>query len=97
MISQQFACRLCRAKRRKIPYSFIIAKVDNPEARRLQMVEQMRNTKRKEIVSKKRQYHVPDQFQEREIQYFDQENFKLSGQGEDLGFGKLLQDSTKTV
>ena len=31
------------------------AKVDNPEARRIQMTEQMRKTKRKEIISKKRE------------------------------------------
>ena len=31
------------------------AKVDNPEARRVQMTEQLRKSKRKEIVSKKRE------------------------------------------
>ena len=31
------------------------AKVDNPEARRIQMTEKMRKIKRKEIVSKKRE------------------------------------------
>ena len=30
------------------------AKVDNPEARSIQMTEQLRKTKRKEIISKKR-------------------------------------------
>ena len=30
------------------------AKVDNPEARRIQIVEQMRKSKRREIISKKR-------------------------------------------
>ena len=40
---------------------------------------------------------MPDQFQEGDIQYFDQEYFELSGQPEDLGFGELLQDSTQTV
>jgi hypothetical protein len=69
------------------------AKVDNPEARRIQMVEQMRKSKRREILSKKRQTHIPDQFQEGDVQYYDQENFELSGQAEDLGFGELLQDS----
>ena len=29
------------------------AKVDNPEARRIQMTEQLRKSKRKEIISKK--------------------------------------------
>ena len=77
--------------------AFMTAKVDNPEARRIQMVEQMRKSKRREILSKKRQAHVPDQFQEGDIQYFDQEYFELSGQAEDLGFEELLQDSTQTV
>ena len=31
------------------------AKVDNPEARRIQMTEQLRKRKRKEIISKKRE------------------------------------------
>ena len=31
------------------------AKVDNPEARRIQMTEQLRKSKRKEILSKKRE------------------------------------------
>ena len=52
------------------------AKVDNPEARRIQMAEQMRRAKRKEVVSKKRQAHVPDQLYEGDIQYFDQEYFE---------------------
>ena len=77
--------------------AFLTAKVDNPEARRVQIAEQMRKSKRKEILSKKRQAHVPDQFQEGEVQYFDQEYFELSGQAEDFGFGELLQDSTQTV
>ena len=73
------------------------AKVDNPEAKRIQMVEQMRKSKRKEILSKKRHAHVPDQFHEGDVKYFDQEYFELSGQAEDLEFGELLQDSTQTV
>ena len=77
--------------------AFLTAKVDNPEAKRIQMVEQMRRSKRREILSKKRQAHLPDQFQEGDIQYFDQEYFELYGQAEDLGFGELLQDSTQTV
>jgi hypothetical protein len=30
------------------------AKVDNPEAKRIQMIEQLRKNKRREIISKKR-------------------------------------------
>ena len=76
---------------------FMTAKVDNPEERRIQMVEQMRKSKRKEIISKKRQAHVPDQPYEGDIQYFDQEYFEVSGQGEDLGYGDFLQESAYTV
>ena len=35
--------------------AFMTAKADNPEARRIQMVEQMRKSKRREILSKKRE------------------------------------------
>ena len=56
------------------------------------MVEQMRRSRRREILSKRRQAHVPGEFQEGDIQYFE-----LSGQAEDLGFEELLQDSTQTV
>ena len=56
------------------------------------MAEQMRKDKRREIRSKRRQAHVPDQLYEGDIQYFD-----VSGQAEDLGFGELLQDSAQTV
>ena len=35
--------------------AFLTAKVDDPEARRIQMAEQMRKSKRQDIISKKRQ------------------------------------------
>jgi len=60
------------------------------------VIEQMRKDKRREIISKKRQAHVPDQLYEGDIQYFDQEYFEVSGQ-EDLGYGDFLQESTYTV
>ena len=47
--------------------AFMTAKVADPETRRIQMAEQMRKDKRKEILSKKRQAHLPDQFQEGDI------------------------------
>ena len=37
------------------------AKVDNPEARRIQMTEQLRKSKRREILSKKRENMALDQ------------------------------------
>ena len=35
--------------------AFMTAKVDNPEARRIQMAEQMRRSKRREVLSLKRE------------------------------------------
>ena len=35
--------------------AFMTAKVDNPEARRIQMAEQMRRSRRREVLSKKRE------------------------------------------
>ena len=40
--------------------AFMTAKVDDPEARRVQMAEQLRKSKRQELISKKRQAQVPD-------------------------------------
>ena len=51
--------------------AFMTAKVDDPEAKRIQMAEQLRKSKRQELISKKRQAHVPDQFLEGEIQFFE--------------------------
>ena len=61
------------------------------------MAEQMRKDKKREIISKKRQARVPDQLYEGDIQYFDQEYFEVSGQGEDLGYEDFLQESAYTV
>ena len=47
------------------------AKVDYPEAKRIQMAEQIRKSKRQELISKKRQAYVLDQFLEGDIQYFE--------------------------
>jgi len=38
------------------------AKVDDPEARRIQVTEQMRKSKRREIISKKRENAALNQF-----------------------------------
>ena len=35
--------------------AFMTAKVDDPEAKRIQMAEQMRKSKKKDIISKRRQ------------------------------------------
>ena len=49
------------------------AKVDDPEAKRVQMAEQLRKGKRQELISKKRQAFIADQLLEGDIQYFEQE------------------------
>ena len=61
------------------------------------MAVDMRRSKRKEIISKKRQAHAPDQLYEGDIQFFDQEYFELSGEADDLGYGNSLQESAQTV
>ena len=40
--------------------AFMTAKVGDPEAKRVQMAEQLRKSKRQELISKKRQAQVPD-------------------------------------
>ena len=55
------------------------------------MAEQLRKSKRQELISKKRQAQVPDQFLEGDIQYFEQEYCELSGQTKDIGLGDFLQ------
>ena len=42
--------------------ALMTAKVDDPDEKRVQMAEQLRKSKRQELISKKRQVHVPDQF-----------------------------------
>ena len=45
------------------------AKVDNPDARRIQMTEQMRKTKRKDIISKKRENMALNQILQEGVGY----------------------------
>ena len=45
-------------------------KVDNPEAKRVQMAEQMRKSKRQDIISKKRQDMALNQILQEEAGYF---------------------------
>ena len=47
------------------------AKVDDPEAKRVQMAEQQRKSKRQELISKKRLAHVQDQSLEGDVKYFE--------------------------
>ena len=42
--------------------AFMTAKVDNPEVKRVQIAEQLRKSKRQELISKKTQAHGPGQF-----------------------------------
>ena len=51
--------------------AFMTAKVDDAETKRTQMAEQLRKSKRQDLISKKRQAHVSDHFVEGEIQYFE--------------------------
>ena len=51
--------------------AFMTAKADNPEARRIKMAEQMRRSKRQQLVSKKRWDLAMNQVQREEEQYFE--------------------------
>ena len=73
------------------------AKVDDPEANRVQMVEQLRKSKKQELISKKRQALMADQLLEGDVHYFEQEYNELSCQNEDLGLGGFLQQSAQTA
>ena len=47
--------------------TFMTARVDDPEAKRVQMAEHLCKNKRQKLISKKRQAHVPDQPLEKDV------------------------------
>ena len=61
------------------------AKVDNPEARRIQVTEQMRKSKRREIISKKRENMALNQTLQEGAGYSEQE-FYLPSQDDENGY-----------
>ena len=61
------------------------AKVDNPEARRVQMTEQMRKSRRKEIISKKREILALNQILQ-EGEGYSEQDFYLPSQEDEFGY-----------
>ena len=63
------------------------AKVDNPEAKRIQMTEQLRKSKRREIISKKRENMALNQVLQEGAGFSELElEFYLPSQEEEYGY-----------
>ena len=72
------------------------AKVDNPEARRVRMTEQLRKSKMKEIISKKRENLALNQILQEGEGYSEQE-FYLISQEDECGYEDPSQQPLYTV
>ena len=72
------------------------AKVDNPEARRIQMTEQLRKSKRREIISKKRENMALNQILP-EGAGFPEQEFYLPSQEDEYGYEDPSQKPLHTV
>ena len=64
--------------------AFMTAKVDNPEARRIQMAEQMRRSRRREVLSKKRENLALNQTLQ-EGAGLAEDEFYISGEEDEYG------------
>ena len=76
--------------------AFLTAKVDDPEAKRIQMAEQMRKSKRQDIISKKRQNMALNQVLQEGAGYSEQE-FSLPSQEDEYGYEEFPQQPLQTV
>ena len=76
--------------------AFLTAKVDDPEAKRIQMAEQMRKSKRQDIISKKRQNMALNQVLQEGAGYSEQE-FYLPNMDNEYGYEEFLQQPAQTV
>ena len=72
------------------------AKVDNPEARRIQVTEQLRKSKRREIISKKRENLALNQTLQEGAGFSEQE-FYLPSQEDEYGYEDPSQQPVYTV
>ena len=72
------------------------AKVANPEARRIQMTEQLRKSKRKEIIFNKRDNLALNQILQEGEGYSEQE-FYLPSQEDEYGYEEPSQQPLYTV
>jgi len=76
--------------------AFMTAKVDNPEAKRIQMAEQMRKSKRQDIISKRRQNLALNQILQEGAGYSEQE-FYFPSQEDEHGYEEFPQQPAQTV
>ena len=72
------------------------AKVDNPEARRIQMIEQLRKSKRREIISKKRENMALNQTLQEGTELSELE-FYIPGEENEYGYEDPSQQPLHTV
>jgi len=72
------------------------AKVDDPEARRIQVTEQMRKSKRREIISKKRENAALNQFLQERTGLSEHE-FYIPGEEDEYGYEDPSQQPLYTV
>ena len=75
---------------------FMTAKADDPQARRIQMTEQLRKSKRKEIISKKRENMALNQILQEGAGYSEQE-FYLPSQEDEYGYEDPSQQPVYTA
>ena len=71
-------------------------KVDNPEARRIQMTEKLRKSRRREIISKKRENLALNKILQEGEGYSEQE-FYLPSQEDEYGYEDPSQQPLYTV
>ena len=76
--------------------AFMTAKVDNPEAKRIQMAEQMRKSKRQDIISKRRQNLALNQILQEGAGYSEQEYF-FPSQEDEYGYEEFSHQPAQTV
>ena len=76
--------------------AFMTAKVDNPEAKRIQMAEQMRKSKRQDIISKRRQNLALNQILQEGAGYSEQEYY-FPNQEDEYGYEDFSQQPAQTV
>jgi len=72
------------------------AKADNPEAKRIQMIEQLRKNKRKEIISKKRENMALNQILQEGAGLSEYE-FYIPGEEDEYGYEDPSQQPEYTV
>ena len=76
--------------------AIMTAKVDDPNAKRIQMADQMRKSKRQDIISEKRQNLALNQILQEGAGYSELE-FHVPGQEDEYGYEEFPQQPAQTV